>query len=59
MTPAEFTAAAEQIAGPLWRSRLGPLLGLTRQTIYLYSTGELAVSERTRLQIEDKLALIE
>lgn len=45
MTPAEFRSLARQIAGPRWKTRLGPMIGRSRWMVRVYATGEWAVPE--------------
>lgn len=43
MTPAEFAERAKQIAGPHWRTALGPLIGKGRTQVWEYASGRRAV----------------
>lgn len=43
MTPARFRTLASRIAGPLWRTRLGPMIGKGRTQVWEYATGEREV----------------
>ncbi len=43
MTPAEFAALAEQIAGPRWRTALGPIIGKGRTQVWEYAKGRRAI----------------
>lgn len=40
MTPAEFRKTAEAIAGPNWRTGLGPKIGRCRTQVWEYATGK-------------------
>ncbi|QEH36471.1 hypothetical protein OJF2_50350 [Aquisphaera giovannonii] len=43
MTPAEFAQHAEQIAGPRWRTALGPMIGKGRTQVWEYASGRRPV----------------
>ncbi|OWK42421.1 hypothetical protein [Fimbriiglobus ruber] len=43
MTPAEFRTLAERLAGPHWKSRLGPMIGKCRTQVWEYDSGERKV----------------
>lgn len=45
MTPAEFRTLAKQIAGPRWKTRLGPMIGRCRSQIWEYATGKRPTPE--------------
>jgi hypothetical protein len=45
MTPAEFRKVAVRIAGPHWRTRLGPMIGKCRTQVWEYATGKREVPE--------------
>lgn len=45
MTPAEFASQADQIAGPRWRSAIGPVIGKCRTQVWEYANGHRAVPE--------------
>lgn len=48
MTPAEFRTTAEAIAGPKWRTALGPRIGKCRTQVWEYANGKREVPETVR-----------
>jgi hypothetical protein len=49
MTPSDFCTAAEAIAGPRWRTCLGPKIGKCRTQVWEYANGKRPVPETVRL----------
>lgn len=45
MTPARFRTLANLIAGPHWRTKLGPMVGRCRTQVWEYANGERQVQE--------------
>jgi hypothetical protein len=45
MTPASFRLTAKRIAGPRWRTRLGPMIGKCRTQVWEYASGNRDVPE--------------
>lgn len=45
MTPAQFRTLALSIAGPGWKTRLGPMIGKCRTQVWEYATGKREVPE--------------
>jgi hypothetical protein len=45
MTPATFRLTAQQIAGPRWKTRLGPIIGKCRSQVYEYASGTRDIPE--------------
>ncbi len=45
MTPAEFRTLAAQVAGPHWKTKLGPMIGKCRTQVWEYANGERDVPE--------------
>jgi hypothetical protein len=45
MTPATFRLAAQQIAGPRWKTRLGPIIGKCRTQVWEYASGKRDIPE--------------
>jgi hypothetical protein len=45
MTPAQFRSLASRLAGPHWRTRLGPMIGKCRTQVWGYATGKREVPE--------------
>jgi hypothetical protein len=43
MTPARFRSLAARIAGPRWKTKLGPMIGRRREAVWAYAKGERAV----------------
>jgi hypothetical protein len=45
MTPTQFRSLASRIAGPHWRTQLGPMIGKCRSQVWEYANGERDVPE--------------
>lgn len=45
MTPSEFRDLARTIAGPQWRSKLGPMIGKKKWMVWAYAHGRHEVPE--------------
>ncbi|OWK42019.1 hypothetical protein [Fimbriiglobus ruber] len=45
MTPAVFRSLAAQLAGPRWKTKLGPMIGKCRTQVWEYASGERKVPE--------------
>ena len=45
MTPVQFRKVAARVAGPHWRTRLGPMIGKCRTQVWEYATGKREVPE--------------
>jgi RNase adaptor protein for sRNA GlmZ degradation len=43
MTPAEFRTLARHLAGPRWKTQLGPMVGRNREAVWAYAKGEREV----------------
>jgi hypothetical protein len=43
MTSSQFRATAKSIAGPRWKTRLGPMIGKCRTQVWEYANGKRAV----------------
>jgi len=45
MTPTEFHSLAQQLAGPRWKTRLGPMIGKCRSQVWEDANGKREVPE--------------
>lgn len=45
MTPADFRAFAVRIAGPRWRTSLGPMIGKCRTQVWEYANDRREIPE--------------
>ena len=45
MNSEEFRTLAEKIAGPRWKSRIGPMIGRRREAVWAYATNDRGVPE--------------
>lgn len=45
MTPAAFKSIARRIAGPYWKTKLGPMIGRSRWSVMEYSRGTREVPD--------------
>ena len=43
MAPDQFRTLAQTIAGPHWRTRLGPMIGKCRRQVWEYANGKRRV----------------
>lgn len=43
MTPDAFRVAAQKIAGPHWRTDLGPIIGRSRTQVWEYANAKRAI----------------
>jgi hypothetical protein len=55
MTPEQFRRMAEIIAGPRWKTRLGPMIGKSRTPVWEYANGVRPVSETVRKLMSELL----
>jgi hypothetical protein len=49
MTPEQFRTLAAQVAGPQWKTKLGPMIGKCRTQVFEYATGRRAVPKSIQL----------
>jgi RNase adaptor protein for sRNA GlmZ degradation len=45
VSPEEFRTLAVKIAGPHWKTKLGPMIGKCRTQVWEYASGERDVPE--------------
>jgi hypothetical protein len=45
MTPARFRTLAKRIAGPHWRTQIGPMIGKGRTQVWEYANGKRKIPE--------------
>jgi hypothetical protein len=45
MTPAAFRLAAKRLAGPQWRTSIGPMIGKCRTQVWEYANGKREIPD--------------